>query len=133
MTSFLRSLFKVCFSPVLSNRTLHSLTKFAGARAYLIRQVLHDWPDKVCVVILKHLAAALSRGYSKILISEFVVPATGASGFVSGCDLMMMGLGGGMERTETQWQGLLNSAGLSIERIWSLDELTESLIEAVLL
>lgn len=61
------------------------------------------------------------------------MPATGAGGFVSGCDLMMMGLGGGMERTETQWKGLLNSAGLSIERIWILDELTESLIEAVLL
>lgn len=43
-----------------------------------------------------------------------------------------MGLSGGMERTETQWRGLVSSAGLTIEKIWSLNDSTESVIEVVL-
>lgn len=43
----------------------------------------------------------------------------------------MMGLSGGMERTESHWEKLLASAGLRIEKIWTLDEQTESVIQAV--
>lgn len=71
-------------------------------------------------------------GYSKILVNEFIVPEVGASDFITACDLVMMGLSGGMERTESQWSSLLASAGLRIEKIWTLNEQTESVIEAVL-
>ncbi|KAI4128674.1 MAG: hypothetical protein LQ338_002620 [Usnochroma carphineum] len=103
-----------------------------GSKAYLIRQVLHDWPEKECQTILQHLAAAMRPGYSKVLVNEFIVPEVGASDFIVACDLVMMGLNGGMERTESQWTSLLASAGLRIEKIWTLNEQTESVIEAVL-
>ncbi|KAL8942614.1 MAG: hypothetical protein Q9211_001312 [Gyalolechia sp. 1 TL-2023] len=103
-----------------------------GSKAYLIRQVLHDWPDKECQTILSNLAAAMRRGYSKILINEIIVADMGASDFITACDLVMMGLSGGMERTESHWRTLLASAGLRIEKIWTLDEQTESVIQAVL-
>ncbi|KAI4177499.1 MAG: hypothetical protein LQ343_000480 [Gyalolechia ehrenbergii] len=103
-----------------------------GSKAYLIRQVLHDWPDKECQVILSNLAAAIRPGYSKILINEIIVPDVGASDFITACDLVMMGLSGGMERTESHWRTLLASAGLRIEKIWTLDDQTESVIQAVL-
>ncbi|KAL8941132.1 MAG: hypothetical protein Q9216_002431 [Gyalolechia sp. 2 TL-2023] len=103
-----------------------------GCKAYLIRQVLHDWPDKECQTILSNLAAAIRPGYSKILINEIIVPDMGASDFITACDLVMMGLSGGMERTESHWRTLLASAGLRIEKIWTLDEQTESVIQAVL-
>lgn len=104
----------------------------ADSKAYLIRQVLHDWPDKECQTILKHIAEAMRPGYSKVLVNEFIVPEVGASDFITACDLVMMGLSGGMERTEGQWTRLLASAGLRIEKVWTLNEQTESVIEAVL-
>ncbi|KAL8956946.1 MAG: hypothetical protein Q9183_006183 [Haloplaca sp. 2 TL-2023] len=112
------------------------LTCFQGAKAYLIRQVLHDWPDAECQKILQHLAAAMQPGYSKLLINEFIIPDVGASDFITAVDLTMMMMSGGMERTESQWRKLLASAGLEIERIWSTNgegQETESVIEATLM
>ena len=71
-------------------------------------------------------------GYSKILLNEIIVPEVGASDFITACDLVMMGLGGGMERTKSHWARLLEAAGLRMEQVWTLNEDTESVIEAVL-
>ncbi|KAL8998312.1 MAG: hypothetical protein Q9169_002626 [Polycauliona sp. 2 TL-2023] len=103
-----------------------------GPKIFLIRQVLHDWPDRECQKILKHLAAAMRPGYTKILINEYVAADMGASDFITAIDLVMMGMSGGMERTKSQWYTLLASAGLRIHKIWTLNEETESVIEAVL-
>lgn len=108
------------------------LTLCAGARAYFIRQVLHDWPDKECQTILKQVAAAMTKDYSKILLNEVVIPDYGPSERFSAVDLVMLGLSGGMERTEAQWRDLAASAGLRVDRIWTLDDSTESVIEVVL-
>ncbi|KAL8820373.1 MAG: hypothetical protein Q9223_001395 [Gallowayella weberi] len=103
-----------------------------GPRTFLIRQVLHDWPDRECQKILQHLAAAMRPEHSKLLINEFVLADVGASDFITAIDLVMMGMSGGMERTVSRWNKLLASAGLRIEKIWTLNEETESVIEAVL-
>ncbi len=71
-------------------------------------------------------------GYSKLLVNEIIIPEVGASEFIVMCDLVMMALGGGMERTASHWTNLLASAGLRIEKIWTLNDRTESVIEAVL-
>ncbi|KAL8727533.1 MAG: hypothetical protein Q9181_005681 [Wetmoreana brouardii] len=100
------------------------------AKAYLLRTVLHDWPDDECRKILEQLVAAMRPGYSKVLINELVVPEAGDSDSINTLDLIMMGLHGGMERTKNQWRNLLASVGLRIEKIWTLNEETESVIEA---
>ena len=74
----------------------------------------------------------MRRGYSKLLISELVLPARGASLFAASLDLQMMGLHAGMERSETQWHKLLQSAGLTIVKIWQSMSGGESVIEASL-
>ncbi|KAL9600657.1 MAG: hypothetical protein Q9179_003140 [Wetmoreana sp. 5 TL-2023] len=102
------------------------------AKAYVMRQVLHDWSDAECRKILEQLVAAMRPGYSKVLINELIVPEEGVSDFINSMDLIMMGLHGAMERTESQWSKLLASVGLRIEKIWTVNEETESLIEAVL-
>ncbi|KAL8715416.1 MAG: hypothetical protein Q9220_000750 [cf. Caloplaca sp. 1 TL-2023] len=102
-----------------------------GARAYLLRQVLHDWPDQECRTILKHIAAAIKPGYSKLLIDEMVVLEIGASEKVIMRDIAMLGMSGGLERTERQWVSLLESAGLRIEKIWPVTGVEESIIEVV--
>ena len=108
------------------------LTARAGPKLFLIRQVLHDWPDQDCQKILEHLAEAMSPAYSKLLINEFVAADVGASDFITAIDLVMMGMSGGMERTKSQWSNLLASAGFRIEKIWTLDGETESVMETVL-
>lgn len=50
-----------------------------GARAYHLKNVLHDWPDHQCQTILERIVAVMEKGYSKIIINEMVLPNTGAS------------------------------------------------------
>lgn len=102
------------------------------ARAYYFRNIFHDWPDKDCVEILKRTVAAMKPGYSKILIFEWVLPATGVPLYPALLDVNMMALLNGMERTEVQWKALLNAAGLEVVKFWTAGPESEGLIEAVL-
>lgn len=100
-----------------------------GAHVYYLHCVLHDWPDVKAVEILKNLGAALTKGYSRILLHEIVIPATGASIRQAASDMtMMMCLSSG-ERTEAQWRALVDQAGLMISKIYSTPESSESIIE----
>ena len=90
-----------------------------GARAYYIRNVLHDWPDDKCRLILSHLAAAMTSGYSKIILNELVLPNTGCGIVGAQIDIAMMAELAATERTERQWLELLDSAELKAEKIWT--------------
>ena len=69
---------------------------------------------------------------SRILINELVIPVRGERGrFGPSSDFNMMSVVAGMERTEPQWRDLLGSAGLKIEKIWTADVVSESIIEVV--
>ena len=103
-----------------------------GARSYFMHSVLHDWTDGDCQRILRHLAAAMKSGYSKLLINENVVPDRGADWRITSLDWYMMALASAAERTENEWRELLRSAGLRMVGIWTTDAAVESLIEAVL-
>ncbi|KAI4279366.1 MAG: hypothetical protein LQ337_000289 [Flavoplaca oasis] len=103
-----------------------------GARAYYLRTILHDWPDRACREILRNTAAAMRKGYSKILIDEMVLPDSDVPLKGAFLDLSMMALETGAERTSRQWHDLLASAGLHIEKIWSTEIGLESVIEAEL-
>ena len=92
----------------------------------------HDWPDDECVRFLSHTATAMEKGYSSLLIREYVVPETGASLRTAAKDIQMMGLFAGMERTESQWMNLLSLSGLRLVKIWSSRNGMESVIEATI-
>lgn len=102
-----------------------------GAKFYYLRQVLHDWPDESCVVILKHLIAALGPG-SQILIDEMVLPDAGVPWEATTIDLTMMASLGARERTNREWHALLDSAGLKVLRIDTyLPRRQDSIIQVV--
>lgn len=42
----------------------------------------------------------------------------------------MLMLLSGMERSESQWKGLLGSVGLEIKKIWRTNGISEAVIEA---
>ena len=93
---------------------------------------LHDWPDSKASEILKSIKPGLTKGYSKLLINENVIPDKGAHWVSTGLDMVMMSSFSSSERTEQNWRELLESAGFKIVKIWTYEPGTESLIEAEL-
>ncbi|KAF7921268.1 uncharacterized protein EAE98_008694 [Botrytis deweyae] len=101
-----------------------------GARAYYIRQVLHDFPDDKCVVILTRLRKAMKPGYSKLFIHEQIVPRSGASVWAVTQDFNMMTLLGAAERTRDCFVDMLSRAGLRVLGFYPTpDGVSEGLVE----
>lgn len=103
-----------------------------GSRAYYYHAVLHDWNDTDCRRILQSLVPAMKKGYSKLLLYEIVLPATGVAPFPASLDIGMMVLLSSAQRTEAAWRTLLEGVGLKVVKIWKHDTAIESLIEAEL-
>ncbi|KAH8127096.1 hypothetical protein FP744_10007823 [Trichoderma asperellum] len=103
-----------------------------GSRVYYFHAVLHDWPDKTVVDILKQVAAAMKPGYSKVLINDIVLPTVGASSYQTALDCFMLQISG-KERTEAVWNKVISEAGMRIVNILPDGRGYESLVEAELL
>ncbi|GIJ83164.1 hypothetical protein Asppvi_001683 [Aspergillus pseudoviridinutans] len=111
----------------------HTEQPVKGARAYYMRNCLHDWPDDVCDSILARVKAAMKRGYSRLLIHEHVIPETGAYWEATALDMVMLTLLSAQERTRAAWYNLIETrAGLNIVKIWSGGKGSQSLIECEL-
>ncbi|WP_449061922.1 methyltransferase [Planomonospora algeriensis] len=80
-----------------------------GGDVYLLSRILHDWDDDRCVRLLRNCAEAMAPG-AELLIIERVVSADACLPLAY--DLHMMVMTGGRERTEQEYQALLESAGL---------------------
>jgi SAM-dependent methyltransferase len=83
----------------------------AGADLYLLKSVLHDWPDREAIAILTRCADAARPAGRVILVS-------GASPDENGTpspELLMMVLVGGKARTLSQFRALASAAGLEVQ------------------
>lgn len=85
----------------------------AGADAYLLSHVLHDWPDARAARILERVAAAASSE-SRVLVIENVRRPSGSSLLVAYLDLQMLTAWEGRERTLDEYRDLLRGAGLAL-------------------
>ena len=85
----------------------------AGADAYLMRHVIHDWEDPEAVAILRRCREAMAPG-GKVLVVEMVIPPGNEPSFGKWLDLMML-LVAGRERTEEEYDRLLAAAGLKLD------------------
>ncbi|GAW26060.1 putative O-methyltransferase [Rosellinia necatrix] len=74
----------------------------------------------------------MKPGYSKLLISEFALPASNSPLYPALLDVNMMALLNGMERTEGRFSRILDAAGLKAVKFWSVGAEIEGLVEAVL-
>ena len=74
----------------------------------------------------------MKKGYSLLLIDDYVLPNTGAPDRGASMDILMMMFCSGMERSMRQWQDLLDKCGLEITQIWKTRSDYESVIEAQL-
>lgn len=103
-----------------------------GARVYFMHIVLHDWPDDKAAQILGNIAAAMERGYSRLLLQESLLADDRPLAKVTVLDIIMMAGHCSAERSETQWAGLLAGVGLKIVKIWKPLGSIENIIEAQL-
>ena len=106
---------------------------FAGARAYYMHGVLHDWSDEPARKILEMQRDAMTPGYSTLLIHDHIAPEALAHPHTTAYDLTMMGMVAGGERKESDWHKLLASAGYKVRKIWTSPLAIQGVIEAELL
>jgi hypothetical protein len=85
----------------------------AGADAYILARILHDWPDEDAVRILRRVRSAMTPD-ARLLILEAVVGPPNEDPLVKFLDLMMLVSPGGQERTEDEWRALLAAADLEL-------------------
>jgi len=88
----------------------------AGADAYLLRHIIHDWDDDNALTILTNCRGAMRDG-GKVLVVESVIPPGNEPFFGKLLDLTMLVIPGGMERTEAQYRGLFEEAGLRLAQV----------------
>lgn len=107
-------------TPVMDRCTLASGDMFAtvpqGADAYIMKHILHDWPDDLCLKILKGCRAGLNPG-GKLLVVDHVLHAGNEFDPGKFLDLEMLIFPGGHERTEAQFRDLLTAGGWKLNRI----------------
>ena len=83
-----------------------------GADAYLLRMILHDWPDSEAAKILKSIVAAMDQTKSRLLIMDTVLPTPGSvpvsiERIVRVRDLTMLQAFNSKERDLDDWKNLL--------------------------
>jgi hypothetical protein len=88
----------------------------AGGDAYLLKGVIHDWPDQDAIKILQNTRRAMGPE-STLLLIENVVDAQRPVGIM---ELLMLVIGG-RERTEVDFRSLLARTGFAITRIVPTD------------
>jgi hypothetical protein len=119
--------------PVMERCTLASGDMFssvpAGADAYIMKHIIHDWPDDVCVKILKACRKAVNSGGKLLVVDNVIQPG---NDFAPGkfLDLQMLIFPGGCERTEKQFRELFTAAGWQLSRVIPTAA-SESIVEGV--
>lgn len=88
----------------------------AGADAYVMRHVIHDWTDEQSVQILSNCRKVIPP-QGRILLVEFTVPGANAASLGKDADMIMLGFPGGMERTEEEYRVLLGKSGFQLSKV----------------
>jgi hypothetical protein len=93
-----------------------TIPKGKDGDAYMMRYILHDWPTKDALAILKNVRTAMgSSKNSSLLIGECAIPdhdTIGVPPVMYQIDVQMMGIfGEAQERTPAQWKDILSKGG----------------------
>lgn len=88
----------------------------AGGDCYLLKHIIHDWPDDKAMTILRNSRSAANPG-GRLLLVELVIPPGNAPNVGKLLDLEMLVVASGKERTEAEYAALLAGAGWKMERV----------------
>lgn len=89
----------------------------AGADAYFMKHILHDWSDDHCLRILGHVRRAMDP-QGRVLVADQVLPEGPEPHFAKVLDLEMLAMtDGGRERSEEEFRTLFRRAGLDLLKV----------------
>lgn len=101
----------------------------AGADAYLLKNVLHDWDDARCKIILSTVRRAMKPG-QRLLLVEILTPRHEHDNVSAFVDVhMMMVCSNGRERSRAELEALLRATGFEAARFFGYP--TTNVIEAL--
>ncbi len=109
-------------SPQLASRLAVQAGDFfaevpAGADAYLMKHILHDWHDDACLTILGRIRAAMAPGARLLVLEPVIAPGNEPfPGKLLDLNMLVM-TDGGRERTAQEYADLLQRGGFRLERI----------------
>jgi len=87
-----------------------------GGDAYVLKNIIHDWPDEKALQILRNVRAAAGPR-ATVLLVEFVIPKHNRDFPGKWVDLEMMLNLGARERTAVEYRNLLSQAGFRMTRV----------------
>jgi hypothetical protein len=82
----------------------------SGGDAYILKHIIHDWPDPQATTILKNCRSA-GLPQAKLILVEMVVQPGNVPDVSKFLDLEMLAIASGKERTEQEYRELLAGAG----------------------
>jgi hypothetical protein len=88
----------------------------AGADAYILKYILHDWEDEECVRILVNCRKAMAED-GRVLVVDRVLRGANRPDWGKLLDINMMVVPGGRERTKEEFRRLFGRAGLRLKRV----------------
>lgn len=91
----------------------------AGADAYVLSNIIHDWDDAPSVQILANCRRAMAPSGRVLLIEATLPDGTEPAPLVKLIDLDMLVLSGGHQRSAAQFDALFQQAGLKLSRVVS--------------
>ena len=86
----------------------------------VLARVLHDWDDTPALRLLRRARRALPSG-GRLFVVEMVLAEDGSAGGL--CDLHLLAVTGGRERTASEYATLLDRAGFAFEGVRRLPAL----------
>jgi O-methyltransferase/methyltransferase family protein len=87
-----------------------------GGDIYVLKMIIHDWPDEQAIEILRNVRAAATIG-TPILLIEMVIPDHRRDFAGHWTNLEMLLMQAGRERTAEQYRDLLQRAGFHLTRV----------------
>ncbi|PSN71814.1 S-adenosyl-L-methionine-dependent methyltransferase [Corynespora cassiicola Philippines] len=100
-----------------------------GAKFYFSRGVLHNHPDHKVRQLLLNTKAAMESD-SIMLLDEMVLPRTNVNSYAAAMDLTMMSAFAASERSEAQWEKIIDDVGLKLDRVYEYNPVSyESVME----
>lgn len=93
----------------------------AGADAYLLSRVIHDWDDAAASAILRRCAEAAGSTGRVLVIESHGTPGGDAAAFAE-MNLRMLVLAGGRERAIDDYSALAAQAGLQVTAVHDITE-----------
>ena len=87
----------------------------AGADAYILKGIIHDWNDGAALQILTNCRRAIRPDGTLLLVEGVLTRSTDPTTALM--DMLMMVLTSGRERTESEFRSLLQEAGFSMVQV----------------